>query len=148
MPRSQISAHQIRQTARFLSLLCRPADFGSAGQEARTEACRRMAPSRALDVRIRGETGHATFAHRQISAWRPSDSRCICCPSAFLERQSRPDAAMRLLRSTTSLLATFLVRMHQIHCPAHLHWPCAMPRPAPPLLRGSARMDRTCAAPD
>src|SRR6516165_9429215 len=55
-------------------------------------------------------------------------------------------AAVWLLLPTASLLAISLVRMHPIHCPAHLHWPCATPRPAPPLLRGSARMDRTCAA--
>ena len=66
----------------------------------------------------------------------------------LLERQSGPDAAMRLLRSTASLLAISLARIHPTHCPAHLHLPCATPRPAPPLLRGWARMDRTCAAPD
>jgi hypothetical protein len=74
--------------------------------------------------------------------------RCICCPSAFWKGNPGPTLAMRLLRSTASLLAISLARMHPTHCPAHLHLPCATPRPAPPLLRESARMDRTCAAPD
>src|SRR6516162_3278724 len=53
-------------------------------------------------------------------------------------------AAMRLLLPTVSLLAISLVRTHPTHCPAHPHLACATPRPAPPLLHGSARMDRTC----
>jgi len=52
------------------------------------------------------------------------------------------------LMSVGSLLATSLVRMHPMHYPAHLRLTCATLRLAPPLLRGSVRMDRTCAALD
>jgi hypothetical protein len=38
-------------------------------------------------------------------------------------------------------------RIHAIHCPAHRPWPSGTPRPVPALWRGSARMDRICAAP-